>query len=63
MTANEHSAQQEAWIFRFWRVLAAWDDAISTSPLESLEKRVTALEQAVSGFQDRERVATKKRSG
>ena len=63
ITANEHSAKQESWIFRFWRILAAWDPAISASPFESLEKPVAALEQATFGFHDRERAGDKKRSG
>jgi hypothetical protein len=60
MTANEHSAKQETWIFRFWRILAAWDDAISTSPVESLEKRVAVLEQEAFGFHDHERAGEKR---
>jgi hypothetical protein len=54
ITANEHSAKQETWIFRFWRILAA---------LETLEKRVALLEQAVFGSHDHETTGTKKRSG
>jgi hypothetical protein len=49
MSINEQSEKQEGWIFRFWRILASWDDAINASPLESLDKRVAALEQAVLG--------------
>ena len=60
ITANEHSAKQETWIFRFWRILAAWDDAISADPFESLEKRVAALEQAAFGFRDHERAGEKR---
>jgi hypothetical protein len=63
ITANEHSAKQETWIFRFWPILAAWDDAINASPLETLEKRVAVLEQAVFGSHDHETAGTKKRSG
>ena len=48
MSVNE---QPEGWIFRFWRILATWDDAINASPLESLDKRVAALEQVVFGCQ------------
>jgi hypothetical protein len=49
--------------FRFWRILAAWDDAINASPLETLEKRVAVLEQAIFGSHDHETAGTKKRSG
>jgi hypothetical protein len=49
MSVNEQSAKQEGWIFRFWRILAAWDGAVNGSPLESLDRRVAALEQAVFG--------------
>jgi len=61
MTANEHSAKREPWIVHFWRILAAWDDAISADPFESLEKRVAALEQAVFEL-DHEKPATRKRA-
>ena len=63
MTENEHPAKQEDSIVRFWRILAAWDDAINASPLETLEKRVAVLEQAVFGSHDHETAGTKKRSG
>ena len=63
MTENEHPAKREDSIVRFWRILAAWDDAINASPLETLEKRVAVLEQAVFGSHDHETAGTKKRSG
>jgi hypothetical protein len=63
MTANEQPAKREAWIVRFWRILAAWDDAVNASPLESLEKPVATLEQATFGFRDHERAGDNKRSG
>ena len=60
MTENEHPAKREDSIVRFWRILAAWDDAIGADPFESLEKRVAALEQAAFGFRDHERAGEKR---
>jgi hypothetical protein len=43
--------KRDTWIARIWQMLGDLDEAISTSPLEHLERRVVALEQKVRGLQ------------
>jgi hypothetical protein len=45
MKANTPSASPERWITRLWRTLAAWEEAANTDPLETLERRISTLEQ------------------
>jgi hypothetical protein len=47
MHENIRSTKRDTWIARIWQVLGDLDEAISTSPLEYLERRVVALEQKV----------------
>lgn len=41
------SAERDNLMSRLWRTITMWDEAISTSPIELLEKRVAALEHEV----------------
>ena len=54
MNANIESTSRKNWLSRLLRMLALWDEALSTGPLESLERRVSALEQKTLGSSDRE---------
>ena len=47
MNENMESAESDNLMSRLWRTITMWDEAISTSPIELLEKRVAALEQEV----------------
>jgi hypothetical protein len=47
MKENAQSTRQDTWVSRLWRTLVAWDDAINIGPIESIERRVSALEQRV----------------
>jgi hypothetical protein len=47
MHENIRSTKRDTWIARLWQILGNLDEAISTSPLEYLERRVVALEQNV----------------
>jgi hypothetical protein len=47
MKENVQSTTQDTWVSRLWRRLVAWDDAISISPVESIERRLSALEQRI----------------
>lgn len=47
MNANMQSAERDNLMSRIWRTLIMWDEAICTSPIELLEKRVAALEHEV----------------
>jgi hypothetical protein len=47
MSVNMQSTKHTKWTTRMWRTLAAWQEAISVSPMEQLEKRIAALEQKV----------------
>ena len=49
MHENIRLTKRDTWIARIWQVLGDLDEAISTSPLEYLERRVVALEQKVPG--------------
>jgi hypothetical protein len=49
MNNNIPLAQRDTWMARIWQRLVDLDEAISTSPLEYLERRVVALEQKVWG--------------
>jgi hypothetical protein len=46
MKENVQSTRQDNWVSRFWRTLVAFD-AIDISPIESIEQRLSALEQRV----------------
>jgi len=47
MNENMQSAERDNLMSRLWRTLIMWDEAISTGPIELLEKRVAALEHKV----------------
>ncbi len=47
MNENMQSAERDNLMSRLWRTLIMWDEAIGTSPIELLEKRVAALEREV----------------
>jgi uncharacterized protein YjiS (DUF1127 family) len=47
MNENMESAERDNLMSRLWRTITRWDEAISTSRFELLEKRVAALEQEV----------------
>jgi hypothetical protein len=49
MHENIRLTKRDTWIARIWQMLGDLDEAISTSPLEHLERRVAALEQKVRG--------------
>ena len=49
MHENIRLTKRDTWIARIWQILGDLDEAISTSPLEYLERRVVALEQKVPG--------------
>src|SRR5260370_39676463 len=44
MNEDMQSAERDNLMSRLWRTMIMWDEAISTDPLELLEKRVAALE-------------------
>jgi len=52
MKENVQSTKHDTWI-RLWRTLLAWDEAINLDPVESLDRRVSALEQAISYLNER----------
>ena len=52
MHENIRLTKRDGWIARIWQMLGDLDEAISTSPLEHLERRVVALEQKVRGSSD-----------
>jgi hypothetical protein len=52
MNENIRLTKRETWIARIWQALGDFDEAISTSPLELLERRLAALEQKVWGSDD-----------
>jgi hypothetical protein len=56
MTANGSSAQRQQGLARLWRAILDWDQAVNTDPvenmLESLERRVSKLEQKASERDD-----------
>ena len=43
------ASERDSWRSRLWRFLAAWDASLNTDPIESLERRVSALEREVQG--------------
>jgi hypothetical protein len=47
MNETMQSAERDNLMSRLWRTIILWDQAISTSPIELLEKRVAALEREV----------------
>ena len=47
MNENMQSAERDDLMSRLWRTIKMWDEAIGTSPIEQLEKRVAALEREV----------------
>jgi hypothetical protein len=47
MKENVRSTRQDTWVSRLWQTLVAWDVAINISPVESIERRLSALEQRV----------------
>ena len=49
MHEDFRSTKRDTWIARIWQMRGDLDEAISTSPLEYLERRVVALEQKVPG--------------
>ena len=52
MHENIRLTKRDTWIARVWQMLGDLDEAISTSPLEHLERRVVALEQKMRGSSD-----------
>jgi hypothetical protein len=52
MHENIQLTKRDTWIARIWQMLGDLDEAISTSPLEHLERRVVALEQKVRASSD-----------
>ena len=49
MHENIRLTKRDTWIARIWQILGDLDEAINTSPLEPLERRIVALEQKVWG--------------
>jgi len=49
MHENMRLTKRDTWIARIWQILGDLDEAINTSPLEHLERRIVALEQKVWG--------------
>jgi len=49
MHENIRLTKRDTWIARIWQILGDLDEAICTTPLEHLERRVAALEQKVRG--------------
>ena len=49
MHENFRLTKRDTWIARIWQILGNLDEAIKTSPLEHLERRVVALEQKMPG--------------
>ena len=47
MNKNMQSAERDNLMSRLWRTVIMWDEAVGTSPIELLEKRVAALERGV----------------
>ena len=47
MNEDMQSAERDNLMSRLGRTIIMWDEAISTDPLELLEKRVAALEHEV----------------
>jgi hypothetical protein len=47
MNVNIQSTKHAKWTTKLWRTLAAWEGAISVSPMEHLERRIAVLEQKV----------------
>jgi hypothetical protein len=47
MNENVQSAERDNLMARLWRTIVMWDEAMNTSPIELLEKRVAALEHEV----------------
>jgi hypothetical protein len=47
MNENVQSAERDNLMSRLWRTIVMWDEAMNTSPIELLEKRVAALEHEV----------------
>jgi hypothetical protein len=47
MNETMQSAERDNVMSRLWRTIIMWDEAISTSPIELLEKRVAALEHEI----------------
>ena len=52
MRENIRLTKRDTWIARIWQMLGDLNEAISTSPLEHLERRVVALEQKVRAPND-----------
>ena len=52
MHENIRLTKRDTWIARIWQILCDLAEAIGTSPLEHLERRVVALEQKVLGSSD-----------
>ncbi len=60
MNENMQSAERDNLMSRLWRTIIMWDEAIGTSEIELLEKRVAALE--VAAFEQEVRQSKKIRS-
>jgi polyhydroxyalkanoate synthesis regulator phasin len=52
MKDNVQSTRQNTWASRLRRTLVVWDDAINIGPVESIERRVSALEQRVRELEE-----------
>jgi hypothetical protein len=60
---NILSSESGNWAARVWRILAVWEEAINTSPIEQLERRVAALEQHARIASERPRIRVEAKSG
>lgn len=52
MKENVRSTKHDTWV-RLWRTLLAWDEAINLNSVESLDRRVSALEQRIRYLNER----------
>jgi hypothetical protein len=49
MSETTTTTRRDGWLVRMWRALVAVDEAVSSSPIEQLDKRLSALEREVRG--------------
>ena len=59
MHENTRLTKRDTWIARIWQLLGDLGEAISTGPLEHLERRLEALEQKLRAPVIRSRTKTK----
>jgi len=60
---NILSSESDSWAARVWRILTVWEEAINTSPIERLERRVAALEQHARIASEHPRICAEAKSG